>query len=63
MNNWAKSTFCASSACIEVSLDPEFDQVLIRNSTNPNVFMAFSFSDWQAFIAGVKQGEFDGGHQ
>ena len=53
------STFCASGACVEVAaLDG--DRVAVRDSKDlskpPHVF---TLDEWDAFVTGVKAGEFD----
>lgn len=59
MNNWKRSSRCDIGDCVEIQIDKEFGEVQVRDSKNPKVFMAFSTEEWQAFIAGAKDGEFD----
>ncbi|MFI6775391.1 DUF397 domain-containing protein [Nocardia sp. NPDC050412] len=57
---WFKSTYSAGgSDCVEVAhLDG--DQVGVRDSKNPTgPALVFSPSEWDAFTAGVHDGEFD----
>lgn len=63
---WKKSTYCRfdSPQCVEVNgLDTS--QVEVRDSKlkqdDPFGYMDLNFTreEWQAFIDGVKQGEFD----
>jgi len=35
------------------------DQVRVRNSTAPDRVVAFSKAEWQVFLAGVRDGEFE----
>jgi len=54
---WVKSARCESSHCVEVaSLD---NAMALRNSTDPAKHLTFSAEDWTAFVAGVRNGEFD----
>ena len=56
---WIKSEFCNSSACVEVA--KYGDGVLIRDSKNPRgPKLQFANSKWNAFVEGVRRGEFDG---
>lgn len=53
------SSYCGSGACVGVAVSP--DIVLVRDSKNPDREpLAFDAEEWQAFIQGVKAGEFDG---
>ncbi|MBB2945103.1 hypothetical protein FB565_004836 [Actinoplanes lutulentus] len=54
---WRRSRQCASGACVEVA--KAGDEVLIRDSKNRHVTpLAFSRAEWDAFVAGVKAGDF-----
>jgi hypothetical protein len=55
---WKKSSRCEAAACVEVSF--EGDEVLVRDSKNPNgPVLRFTREEWAAFTAGVRDGEFD----
>jgi hypothetical protein len=59
---WRKSSFCNADSvtgnCVEVS--PIGDGgALVRNTHRPNEVCAFTSQEWEAFLAGVKAGEFD----
>ncbi len=58
MMKWHKSTFSAAGDCVEVtSSDTEF---LVRDSKNPTgARLMFTRDEWAAFVAGVKDGQFD----
>ena len=43
--------------CVGVSF--EKDHILLTNTENPTVMIKFSVEEWQAFLKGVKNGEFD----
>lgn len=47
-----RSSFCDSSACIEVAFDTELDLVRVRNSTTGGI-QRFSRSEWTAFLRGI----------
>ncbi|MGX6604306.1 DUF397 domain-containing protein [Micromonosporaceae bacterium Da 78-11] len=55
---WRKSQQCGSSSCVEVATAD--DQFFVRDSKNPEVEpLSFSRSEWQAFVTGVREGDFD----
>lgn len=57
---WRKSRASGggTSDCVEVAFTDE--SVLVRHSQNPaGSMLAFSYSEWRAFLAGVRGGEFD----
>lgn len=60
---WRRSTHCAAGTCVEVAIERVADtvtQVLVRDSKNPHREpLAFTGPEWEAFVAGVKAGEFD----
>jgi hypothetical protein len=56
---WVKSSLSAANGnCVEVSRDPA-GQVLVRDSKNPDgLVLVFSREVWEAFLSGVRNGEF-----
>jgi Domain of unknown function (DUF397) len=57
-NVWVKSTASGGGNCLEVSISGE--SVLMRHSQSPNgPVLKFSLAEWEAFLTGVRQGEFD----
>ena len=65
--NWTKSSFCRfdSPQCVEVS-ELDQDMIHVRDSKNKDnstlmrlATLRFYREEWQAFIDGVKAGEFD----
>lgn len=50
-----KSSYCNFGNCVEVELDGEY--VVVRDDGHDTV--VFTHDEWEAFIQGVKQGEFD----
>lgn len=56
--DWTRSTYCGSSACVEVANDT--DCVYVRDSKDPDgPALAFTHDEWAAFLAGVRNDEFD----
>lgn len=56
---WIKSTFCGNATCVEVT-DLDNGGVLLRDSKHPEIEpLMFTEDEWDAFLAGVKAGEFD----
>jgi hypothetical protein len=57
---WFKSSFSAVGACVEVALLPDQSGVAVRDSKDRSRQLHFYTQDeWDAFLAGVKGGEFD----
>jgi Domain of unknown function (DUF397) len=55
---WQRPTICASSSCVEVATIG--DTIAIRDSKDPeSPVLTYDRDEWQAFVAGVKAGEFD----
>ena len=57
---WAKSSLSFSNGnCVEVASLPEGD-VGVRNSRDSEgLVLRFTSDEWQAFLGGVRNGEFD----
>jgi hypothetical protein len=54
---WRKSSFCGTSACVEVAVSD--GAVLVRDSKTENgPVLTFDADEWTAFLAGVVAGEF-----
>ena len=51
---WRKG--CASGTCVEVA--KVADQVLVRDSKNPDVVLSFSPEEWDTFLDAAATGEF-----
>lgn len=62
---WRKASFSGSNGggCVEIGARREAGAeplYLVRDSKNPDgPKLAFSTAGWEAFVAGVKDGEFD----
>jgi len=53
-----KSTFSESSACVEVAKNA--DIIKVRDTKNrQGTVLSFTHAEWDAFLKGVRQGEFD----
>lgn len=62
--NWKKSTKCDSGTCVEVKFTGSpapagAQEVAVRNNQVPGEVVWFDRGEWAAFVAGVKNGEFD----
>ncbi len=56
--SWRKSSFCASGECVEVARSD--GSIVVRNSMEPRLReVRYTPEEWQAFVTGVKAGEFD----
>jgi hypothetical protein len=53
------SSFCNWGECVEVSVSEH--GVLMRDSKDPEHVLEFTPEEWDAFLKGVKAGEFDPG--
>lgn len=55
---WRKATASGTGNCVEVARMS--DSVLLRDSKKPEgAILAFSIGEWNAFIAGIRNGELD----
>lgn len=53
---WVKSSF-SNNECVEAAA---YGDVALRDSKNPeDGFLLYSTAEWRAFLAGVRNGEFD----
>lgn len=57
MTEGRTSSYCSTSGCVEVGWRSA--AVVVRNSRDLEVELLFSRQEWEAFVAGVKAGEFD----
>lgn len=61
MTGWRKSSFCNGAAtCVEVAPLPD-GSVGVRDSKlgDDSPLLSFTPTEWVAFVAGVRDGEFD----
>jgi predicted secreted Zn-dependent protease len=57
-DTWRRSTASGTTNCVEVSVTSE--SVLMRHSQRPDEpVLEFSHAEWEAFLTGVRGGEFD----
>ena len=55
---WRTSTTCDENQCVAVAFDT--DRVLLRRTpTTGGPTLTFTPTEWRAFLAGVRNGEFD----
>lgn len=55
---WKRSSFCAADGCVEVAVRP--DAIGVRDSKDgASPVLSFNRQEWEAFVLGVKRGEFD----
>lgn len=59
--NWRKSKRSAQGDCVEVSYQPDNGTVLVRDTKadGKGPVLAFTRSEWTAFLGGVHDGEFN----
>jgi hypothetical protein len=58
---WRKSSASAMNDCVEVAF-ASADRILVRDSKAPEgPVLEFTDSEWNAFLTGVRSGEFDTG--
>jgi hypothetical protein len=56
--SWRKSSNSGMNGCVEVAFVD--GNVAVRNSRDPaGVVLVFSVVEWEAFLGGVNNGEFD----
>jgi len=56
---WRTARRCDGGACVEIGTLGE--SVLVRSSGDADgVYVTLSLEEWREFVAGVKDGEFDG---
>lgn len=52
------SSYCAHGGCVAVGADR--DEIVVRSSRVPDgPILRFTADEWDAFVAGVRDGEFD----
>ena len=62
MTRWVRSSACAAGDCIEArQSDTEPNVIVLRHGRPGIIFGGFRVTSagWDAFIAGVKNGDFD----
>lgn len=57
---WQKSSFCnGASSCVEVAPLADGNVALRDSKVEDGPVLVFTPSEWEAFTAGVRDGEFD----
>jgi hypothetical protein len=55
---WQTSTYSGANGCVEVAFVR--DRVAVRDSKDPGgPVLRFTTGEWEAFLAGARDGEFD----
>ncbi|WP_370355692.1 DUF397 domain-containing protein [Catenulispora sp. EB89] len=55
---WRTASFCGEDSCVEVAIGA--GRVYVRNSRRrAQEPMVFDFNEWEAFVLGVRNHEFD----
>ncbi|MGW9025071.1 DUF397 domain-containing protein [Streptomyces sp. NPDC055722] len=58
--NWRKSSFSGGNgACVEVATTPDGGRAVRDTKDRAGGTQFYTPAEWEAFIAGVKAGEFD----
>ncbi len=55
---WFKSSLSAAGNCVEAAPLPD-GGMAVRNSREPHRMIRFTAGEWDAFVGGAKNGEFD----
>ena len=58
VDTWQRSSYCASSTCVEVRLSNHGSNVLVRDASG-TVVASFLPEEWRELVKGIKAGEFD----
>lgn len=60
-SDFKKSSYCTypPGGCVEVAMQDGV--VAVRDGQNPERIVFFTAADWQKFVKGIKNGEFDFG--
>ena len=54
---WRRSRHCSGGSCVELA--KVGDRYLVRDGKNPEVSpLSFSTAEWEAFVQGIKLGDF-----
>lgn len=56
-NTFKKSSFCSGGQCVKVVMDANPSYIFVYDEQNNVVW--YSHQEWNDFIKGVKNGEFD----
>jgi hypothetical protein len=57
---WYKSSFSGDASCVEVQIDDAGGAIHVRDSKNRSgPTLSFTLREWQAFLQGAHEGEFD----
>ena len=61
VRSWIKSSYSGSEAnCVEVTASPDGEHVFVRNTRDRSGgVLDFTPAEWDAFLAGARDGEFN----
>ncbi len=59
--DFAVSSFCHTGGCVSVALLPGGGAAVRDTKVTGGPILTFDASEWAAFVAGVRNGEFDAG--
>ena len=57
-SRWVRSSLCQGGECVEIS-GLGTDEIRMRSSANRSKALKFTPQEWDAFLGGVRNGEFD----
>lgn len=57
--SYVTSSYCYEGGCVGVAATPDGHFLVTNTSTNNSAPVSFTTEEWDTFIAGVKNGEFD----
>jgi hypothetical protein len=58
-NGFVVSSYCHTGGCVAVAVLPDGAVAVRDNKISDGPILRFSSQEWEQFIAGVKDGEFD----
>lgn len=59
MTEFKTSSFCSLGECVEIGRTPHGDFLVRDSKARDRAPLEFTVDEWAAFVAGVKNGEFD----
>lgn len=57
--SFRKSSYSDAFHCVGVDISKDSEKVSVINTNTKDQIIDFTFAEWEAFIAGVKAGEFN----
>lgn len=56
---FSRGSRCNGGTCVELARERASGRVHLRHSEEPHRVLTFSSGEWEAFLAGLNDGEFD----